>query len=153
MYCPTFVVPQTGVTKVPGRFANLRVVVLVNKFSASASEIFSGALKDWGSQNGMFTIVGTTSFGKGIGQTIIPLDSRSSNSNKFYLHYTSFEFLVGNGSTPIHGVGVTPDNVVEDPDIVVEDAEVGREPQSVYNGDALDLEHDMQLKKALAILR
>ena len=146
MYCPTFVVPQTGVTKVPGRFANLRVVVLVNKFSASASEIFSGALKDWGSQNGMFTIVGTTSFGKGIGQTIIPLDSLSSNSNKFYLHYTSFEFLVGNRGTSIHGVGVVPD-------VVVEDAEVDREPQSVYNGDVLDLEHDTQLKKALAILR
>jgi len=54
--------------------SNLPLIVLVNRNSASASEIVSGAVKDWG----VGTILGTTTFGKGLVQTVVPLSDRSA---------------------------------------------------------------------------
>lgn len=93
-----------GITGDPGKFRGMRFAALINKGSASASEIVAGTLKDWG-----FPVVGTTSFGKGVGQTIIPFADGSR------LRLTTFEFLVGNSHTPINGIGVSPTYEVGDP--------------------------------------
>lgn len=77
-------------------------VVLVNGNSASASEVFAGAMQDYEIAH----IMGTQSFGKGIVQSIIPLTDG-----------TAFKITVEDYYTPdgnnIHGIGITPDTVVE----------------------------------------
>lgn len=80
----------------------LPLTVLVNGNSASASEIFTGAVKDYG----IGTIVGTTTFGKGIVQSVYPLSDG-----------TAVKITVSRYFTPsgvcIHGIGVAPDVEVE----------------------------------------
>ncbi|MBI2446840.1 MAG: S41 family peptidase [Parcubacteria group bacterium] len=109
----------------PGMFRDMRVVILVNKGSASASEIFAGTMKDWS-----FPVVGTNTFGKGVGQTTIPL------SNGSLLRLTTFEFLVGNSKTKINDIGVIPTHEVVDP-----------KPSSSET-----LREDKQLEKAIELL-
>ena len=83
------------------------LVVLVNGESASASEIFAGAVKD----HQVGTIVGTTTFGKGIVQTVRELDDGSA------VKLTVSKYYTPNGNN-IHGVGIQPDVEVElDPNI------------------------------------
>lgn len=77
---------------------NLPMVVLVNGSSASASEILTGALKDFKKA----TIVGEKTFGKGIVQTIIPMDKGEG------LKLTISEYFSPNGNK-IHKQGVKPD--------------------------------------------
>ncbi len=77
-------------------------VVLINGNSASASEIFAGALQDYE----LAHIMGTQSFGKGIVQSIIPLQDGSA----FKLTVEDYYTPLGNN---IHGIGITPDTVVE----------------------------------------
>lgn len=76
-------------------------VVLINEYSASASELVSGALKDYGT----CTIVGQTSYGKGTVQNIIPLRSNH------YLWYTVAEYYTPSHNT-IHKTGIEPDYFV-----------------------------------------
>ncbi len=78
------------------------MVVLVDENSASASEIFAGAIKDykWG------TLIGTTTFGKGIVQNVIPLSDGDA------LKITTSKYFTPNGNY-IHEVGIEPDIVVE----------------------------------------
>ena len=85
-----------------GSIGTIPMVILVNGYSASASEIFSGALQDYG----MATIVGTQTFGKGIVQSIIPLADGSAVKLTVSTYYTP-------SGRNIHGTGVTPDVVVE----------------------------------------
>lgn len=84
-----------------GSAYDLPLVVLVNSFSASASEIVAGALQD----HGRAQIIGTTTFGKGVVNLLLELDTGSG------LYVT-----VARWSTPagqlIDGVGITPDIVV-----------------------------------------
>ena len=82
---------------------DLPLVVLVNRNSASASEIVAGALQD----NGRAKVVGETTFGKGVGQSVISLP------NGGQLIYLSFEWLTPN-RTSINKKGITPDVVVDD---------------------------------------
>ena len=82
---------------------DMPIVVIVNGNSASASEIFSGALQDYGKA----TIVGTQSFGKGIVQSVIPIYSDASG-----IKLTSSRYFTPNGVC-IHGIGITPDVEVE----------------------------------------
>ncbi len=79
------------------------IVVLINRGSASASEILSGALQD----NNRAVILGTQSFGKGSVQTIIPLSDKSA------LRLTTAKYMTPNGKS-IHGLGITPDIVMEE---------------------------------------
>lgn len=79
-----------------------KLVVLVNEHSASASEIVAGAVKD--TKAG--TIIGKKTFGKGIVQSMIPLD------NGGLLKMTTAEYLTPN-KTSIHGIGIDPDIVIE----------------------------------------
>lgn len=83
------------------------MAVLINGYSASASEIVAGALKD----NGRARIFGEQSFGKGSVQTIMPLSNRNEPDLgglrlTTQLYYTA-------GRTSIQGVGVTPDTVFD----------------------------------------
>jgi carboxyl-terminal processing protease len=77
---------------------SIKLVVLINKGSASASEILAGALQD----RGRAVLVGETSFGKGVVQTFIDLSDGSG------LKLTIAKWLTPNG-TWIHKVGIAPD--------------------------------------------
>jgi len=81
---------------------NLPLAVLVNGNSASASEIFAGAIQDYGKG----TIIGTQTYGKGIVQTVKPLTDGSA------IKFTIAKYFTPKGQD-IHGKGVTPDIVVE----------------------------------------
>lgn len=107
---------------VRGVLTNKPVVVLLNKGSASASEIFSGAIKD----NKRGVLVGTQSFGKGLVQEINKLPDNSG------VNITIQKYLTPNG-TDIHKKGITPDVYV---DLTEED---------------IKNKNDVQLKKAIEI--
>ena len=100
---------------------SIPLVVLVNENTASAAEIFTGAVKDYG----IGTIVGTTTFGKGIVQNTFQLSDGSVVKLTIAHYYTP----LGND---IHKVGITPDVEVELPD---------------------DATSDVQLEKALEVVK
>jgi carboxyl-terminal processing protease len=104
---------------------DIPLVVLVNEGSASASEIFAGAIKD----RNRGVLVGTKTFGKGIVQRIKQL----SDGSGFKL--TVSEYFTPNG-TNIHGIGIEPDIVVDLPEDV---KEIGIE----------NLSQDVQLQTAI----
>jgi len=81
---------------------NKPLAVLINGNSASASEIFAGAIQDYDKG----TIIGTTSFGKGIVQSIIPLQDGTA------IKVTVSKYFTPKGQD-IHGVGIKPDVTVE----------------------------------------
>ncbi len=78
------------------------MAVLINGNSASASEIFAGAIQDYG----VGTLVGTTSYGKGIVQNLYQITDGTC------LKVTTSEYFTPNGRN-IHGIGIEPDIKVE----------------------------------------
>lgn len=100
------------------------LAVLVNQYSASASEIFSGAVQDYGTG----TIVGMTTYGKGVVQQLMDLDDGTC------LKVTIAEYYTPSGRS-INGTGVEPDVEVE------------------YEYDANNPDADNQLEKALEVVR
>ena len=100
------------------------LAVLVNQYSASASEIFCGAVQDYGTG----TIVGTTTYGKGVVQQLLDLGDGTC------LKLTIAEYYTPSGRS-INGTGVTPDVEVE------------------YEYNAQDPEADNQLDRALEIVQ
>lgn len=86
-------------------YYDLPLVVLVNGDSASASEIFAGAMQD----NDRGVIIGTQTFGKGIVQTTVSL-----SGNRGWLKLTTDAYFTPDG-TNLNGTGITPDIVVELP--------------------------------------
>ena len=100
------------------------VVVLVNGASASASEILSGALKDYHRA----TLVGKKTFGKGLVQKVVPLPNQTG------VNITIARYLTPNG-TDINKLGIKPD------------VEIGNDYESITNN-----KNDVQLEKAKDIL-
>lgn len=78
------------------------LVVLINGYSASASEILAGAIQDYG----IGTLVGTTTYGKGIVQQIVSLNDGSAVKLTVSSYYTP-------KGRNIHGIGIEPDEVCE----------------------------------------
>ena len=105
------------------------LAVLVNGNSASASEIFAGAIQDY--EKG--TIVGTTTFGKGIVQSILPLSDGSAVKTTTAKYYTP-------KGRCIHGTGIEPDVEVELTEGLEQKAE-------------LTHEEDNQLQKAIETVK
>ncbi len=92
------------------------LAVLVNGESASASEIFAGDVQDFGAG----IIVGTQTFGKGIVQTVYPLGDNTAVKMTVSSYFT-------NAGRNIHGVGITPDIVVELNEELKQKREITRE--------------------------
>lgn len=88
--------------KKDGHELDMPIAVLINENSASAAELFSGCLQDYG----WATIVGTTSFGKGIVQNLIPLTDGSA------IKLTTEKYFTPSGFC-LHEIGITPDVEVE----------------------------------------
>ncbi len=107
------------------------MVILINGNSASASEVLTGALKDYG----LATVVGTTSYGKGIVQDVYPFYDGSGMS------LTSSKYYTPNGVC-IHEIGIEPDVTVELPE----------EFKDMYASE-LDRSEDIQLQKAIEIIK
>jgi len=99
-----------------GLATDIPLVVLVNEGTASASEITAGAIQDY--ERGQ--LVGVTTFGKGSVQSWVPL-----NNNQGAVRVTIARWLTPD-ARQIHGVGLTPDVVVE---LTEEDFEAERDPQ------------------------
>lgn len=99
---------------------DMPLAVLVNGNSASASEIFAGAIQDYGKG----VIVGTQTFGKGIVQTVKPLTDGSA------IKFTIAKYFTPKGQD-IHRKGVTPDVVVEYDKDADEDTQISAALESV----------------------
>ena len=100
-------------SKSGGKGVDIPMVVLVNAFSASASEVFAGAIMD----HGRATVIGTTTFGKGSVNSIWPLDDGSG------VNFTIARWFTPNG-TLIAGEGITPDVVAEVPEGETDDVQL-----------------------------
>ncbi len=100
------------------------LVVLVNQYSASASEILAGAIKDTHAG----TLVGATTYGKGLVQTIYPLADGSS------VKLTTAKYLTPN-KNDIHAIGIVPDVEIDFPEEMT-----------------IETFHDVQLDKAIEIM-
>ena len=85
---------------------DFELAVLVNGYSASASEIFAGAIQD----NGRGKIIGTQTYGKGVVQTTFTLDGDHG-----FLKLTTDAYYTPNG-TNLGGTGITPDIEIDLPD-------------------------------------
>lgn len=126
---------RTYTARAAGTYPPLPMVVLVNDFSASASEIVSGALQD----RGVATLVGTTTFGKGLVQTVIPLSGGAG------LSITTARYQTAGGRF-IHETGVEPSVVVP----------VDQETQARLNQWLTESElhlDDPQLQEALRVVK
>ena len=109
---------------------NMPMAVLINEHSASASEVLTGCLKDYKKA----TVIGKTSYGKGVVQSVFPFLDGSGMS------VTVANYFSPNGVC-IHGTGITPDIEVDMP-----------EKYKYYYASAVPTEEDTQLQKAIEVL-
>ncbi len=111
------------------RSLDVPLAVLVNASSASASEIFAGAVQD----RDAGVIIGTTTFGKGVVQTIRPLSDGTAVKLTTSRYFTP-------GGTCIQGIGITPD-------IEIDYEFLGGEE------DAYSYDLDNQIEEAVKVLK
>jgi carboxyl-terminal processing protease len=118
---------------VGGIAEGLPLTILVDEGSASASEIFTGAIKDYK----LGTLVGTKTFGKGVVQTTFYRD-RDGFRDGTALKVTISKYYTPNGQN-IHGIGIEPDILVEYPEEL--------------KGKTYDKSVDPQFEKALEVAK
>ena len=106
---------------------NVPLTVLINEYSASASEILSAAIKHYDKG----TLIGKTTFGKGLVQSIIQLEGGAG------LKVTTARYFTPSG-VYIHGIGVTPDIEIEND-----------EKYQYYSIDEIPEGEDKQLQRAI----
>ena len=116
--------------KKDGHELNIPMVVLINGNSASASEVFAGAVRDYGYAK----LVGTTSFGKGIVQSLVQLEDGSAVKMTVSHYYTP-------GGVDLHKKGLEPDVEVEQ--------EI---PEDLKGAFEIPLERDNQVLRAIEVL-
>lgn len=117
--------------RIDNEYYDVPIVVLVNEYSASASEILAGAIRDYDAG----TLIGTKTFGKGIVQSVFEFPDGTG------LKITTARYYTPSGEC-IHEVGIEPDIVVElDEDAV-----------TLYGINNLPREEDAQLQCAVAYL-
>ena len=110
---------------------DLKLAVLLNEYSASASEILAGALQDHGAAK----VVGVQSYGKGVVQYVLPVGSDGSG-----MQFTAAQYFTPNGNA-VHKVGITPDVEIPLPE--------------GSNGmfEFADTVNDVQLQKAIEVVK
>ena len=111
------------------QIVNVPVVVLVNEYSASATEILASALQS----NNLAKIVGVKTYGKGVIQDVLTLKDGAA------LKITTKEYYTANNEK-INNTGITPDEIVELPE----------EYKNVYE---VPKEEDTQLERAIELLK
>jgi len=113
-------------------YYDVPMVVLINEYSASASEILAGAIRDYKAG----TLVGTKTFGKGVVQSVVDFPDGSG------LKVTTARYYTPSGEC-IHEVGIAPDvEAALDEDVV-----------TLYGINNLPHEQDAQLQKAIELIR
>lgn len=115
--------------KTDGHELAIPMAVLINGNSASASEVFAGCMKDYE----WATLVGTTTFGKGIVQNLIPLDDGTA------IKLTTAHYFTPSGFD-LHGKGIEPDVEVE-------------LDEELRTKISIEPEDDNQLQKAIEVLK
>ena len=110
-------------------YIDIPIAVLINDYSASASEIFAGAIRDFH----YGTLIGTKSYGKGVVQVTLPLNDGSA------VKLTIAQYFTPSGEC-IDGVGITPD------------VEIEYEYTGDEDADEYDYYSDNQVNKAIEIL-
>jgi len=119
------------------------MIVLVNEGSASASEILTGAMQDYGRA----TIIGAKTYGKASVQSVIPLQDGSA------VKLTTAKYFTPNGRM-IHGIGIEPDITVEYKAPETEENQEIAENKAVNMKEAvIDLTKDNQLSAAVAKMK
>jgi carboxyl-terminal processing protease len=142
---------KENISTIPGKYFyfldNIPITVLVNGASASASEIFTGAMKD----KELATIIGTTTYGKAAVQRPVPL----GNGGEAWIPMAHYFTPDGND---IHLVGIEPNIVVEMPERELQDmTDITEEEQEEAKNETttqaiIDLNNDVQLIKAIEII-
>ncbi len=107
---------------------DIPMVVLVNGYSASASEVFAGAVQDYGRAK----LIGVKTYGKGIVQTILPIESTGAG-----IKITTSHYYTPKGRN-INGTGIIPDYVLE---------------LQLKQGEQLTEKTDTQYQKALEVIK
>lgn len=113
-----------------GHSVELPIALVLNKYSASASELFSGALRD----HGQGVIVGEKSFGKGIAQRQHILSDKSS------VVFTVSEYIIPSG-LKLHGFGLEPDIALKsqnDDSFMFTEENANKDPWILEAKNALD---------------
>ena len=117
---------------IDNEYYDVPMVVLVNEYSASASEILAGAIRDYGEG----TLVGTTTIGKGVVQSVVDFPDGSG------LKVTTARYFTPSGEC-IHEVGIAPHVTIElDEDAVTR-----------YGINNLPHDQDAQLQKAIELIQ
>jgi len=120
------------VFKIDSEYYDVPMVVLVNEYSASASEILAGAIRDYGEG----TLVGMTTFGKGVVQSVVDFPDGSG------LKVTTARYFTPSGEC-IHEIGIAPHVPIElDEDAVTR-----------YGINNLPHDQDAQLQKAIELIK
>ncbi|HEA84021.1 MAG TPA: S41 family peptidase [Thermodesulfobacterium geofontis] len=115
------------------------IAILINHGTASAAEIVTGALRD----NNRAIVLGQKSFGKGLVQTVIPLEEN------YAVKLTTAYYYTPNGIC-IDKIGIKPD--IEIPEVEISEKKDSKEEKEVFKHFP-DPEKDFQVKMALSILK